>query len=186
MELFDKKFVYFMWDDKLKDKSAFCANSIPDLTSVVNSENQDYFHTLSRSLNSAWPFHSEEKLCDWRFIYYDPLYNYKVAFNRGGIVSYRSKGSSDLWIRVTHPMWDDEKYEYLLGCKDLIPIAATNMEVAEWLSKGNGQIRLACTISTDYEYGASMDKAVCNYSVRKWEDKEWHVATYEYLGIEVL
>lgn len=182
MNLFDKKFVYFMWDDKLEGKSVLCADNIMDLIIVVNSADQNSVRTVSKSLNPAWPFCSEEeKSCSWRFAYYDPLYNYKVAYNKGAIVSYRSKGSSDFWVRVTHPMWDDEKYEYMIG---LVPVIATNREVVEWLAKGNGMLKCHddSVTTTFYFYATDMDKP-CHYNVRKWEDKEWHPATREYLGI---
>ena len=36
MELFDKKFVYFMWDDELKGKRVITADSINCLIDRVN------------------------------------------------------------------------------------------------------------------------------------------------------
>lgn len=33
MELYDKKYVYFEWDDKLEGKKGFCGTSIEDLKS---------------------------------------------------------------------------------------------------------------------------------------------------------
>lgn len=62
----------------------------------------------------------------------------------------------------------------------------TNKELAMWLSKGNGQmmresnemITLTCT----YYYSTSSGNRIpyMDIKVRKWEDEEWHDATYNY------
>ncbi len=42
MDLFDKKFVYFMWDDELEAREGFFADYIGDLEDYVNSNYTDY------------------------------------------------------------------------------------------------------------------------------------------------
>lgn len=183
MELFDKKFVYFMWDDALLDKQVFVADYLSTLKGNVNAGNYDRVK-VKESDRADFPFQiwdtNDEEYLEFMFAYCDPLYDCKVAYSKGASIECRCKGSTTRWLPIPHPSWD-ERYEYRVKPKEIV---ATNKQVAEWLSKSNGQIRLECTISTDYEYSLSMDNATCGYKVRRWEDIEWHDATHEYLGIK--
>lgn len=68
------------------------------------------------------------------------------------------------------------------------PRRATNMELAKWLAKGNG----LCTHCSGVSVwtGVDMDEdslaTECNpdYRIRKWDDKEWHEPTADYMGLE--
>lgn len=66
------------------------------------------------------------------------------------------------------------------------PELATNLQLAEWLAKGNGQMQhknggfayscIACKLKKEQELAESC-------LVRKWGDTEWHEPTLEYMGI---
>ena len=72
---------------------------------------------------------------------------------------------------------------------DYKPRRATNLEFSRWLSQGNGQVH------TDSN-GGMMDASIiyddkCDDTpvrdglmARKWDDKEWHEPTIDYLGIK--
>lgn len=68
------------------------------------------------------------------------------------------------------------------------PRRATEMELAKWLAQGNGCFTTVdgdyCWTSTEYD-GTNPGKE-CNpdWRVRKWDDKEWHEPTAEYMGLE--
>ena len=62
----------------------------------------------------------------------------------------------------------------------------TCRELARWLAEGNGEAKVVKTVFIHWKYGETEanDKVGENVSVRKWDDKEWHKPTREYLGQE--
>lgn len=68
------------------------------------------------------------------------------------------------------------------------PRRATNLELAKWLAQGNGDVRSLDTgnIYHDFIYPDGEDDTDCEaiISVRKWDDKEWHEPTADYMGLE--
>lgn len=79
------------------------------------------------------------------------------------------------------------KYSTWKHCAE-IPEAkiVTYRELARWLAGGNGEVKSANTVCANWNYYAeSENKSIPNYfSVRKWDDTEWHKPTREYLGLE--
>lgn len=101
-ELFDKKFVHFMWEDELKDKKGFFADSIEALKDRVNTN-----YETCKVLNSAnihFPFHGFE--ADWKFFYYDPNYECKKAYAEGKTI--QIKNYADSWLDCDDPEWIDD------------------------------------------------------------------------------
>lgn len=107
MELFDKEFVYFMWDDELRGKECFYDDDIAELMQSVNENKTDFKGCLEPNTTITYPF-LEGKTC-WRFAYYDPNYECKVAYSEGKKIQHRRKGEKD-WYEST-PAWDP-RYEY--------------------------------------------------------------------------
>ena len=68
------------------------------------------------------------------------------------------------------------------------PRRATIRELSKWLAQGNGEYKSGIgLILTSFSYDNSwkMDEPVDNaYTVRKWEDTEWHEPTVDYMSIE--
>ena len=62
----------------------------------------------------------------------------------------------------------------------------THRELARWLANGNGEVKSANTVYANWNYyPESENKSIPSYfSVRKWDDTEWHKPTREYLGLE--
>lgn len=65
---------------------------------------------------------------------------------------------------------------------------ATNRELAKWIAQGNGQYKVSGGdwIWAEHHYDIKQDDDVCSkfVLVRKWDDKEWHKPTREYLGLD--
>lgn len=62
----------------------------------------------------------------------------------------------------------------------------TYRELARWIANGNGEVKSANTVFANWNYYVeSENKSIPNhFSVRKWDDTEWHKPTREYLGLE--
>jgi len=102
MELFDKKFVRFMWDDELEGKEVFVADNINSLIERVEKGASIYKVRWSR--DNGMPFESDD-LVRYRFAYYDPNYEAKRAFNEGKEIQFKDDVSGD-WCSAYNPRWD--------------------------------------------------------------------------------
>lgn len=82
------------------------------------------------------------------------------------------------------------RYETFLHCAKIPDVSeseqVTYRDLARWLANGNGEVKSANTVCANWNYYAeSENKSIPNYfSVRKWDDTEWHKPTREYLGLE--
>ena len=63
---------------------------------------------------------------------------------------------------------------------------ATVIQLAEWVSKGNGLMKRGCCITNYVSFDEIDENSPVSDTtlVRKWGDKEWHKPTREYLGLE--
>lgn len=78
--------------------------------------------------------------------------------------------------------------------KEPKPRRATNRELAKWLAQGNGEKSYACadgsacSASCDFIYDRGEEDRPLpeceRLLVRKWDDKEWHEPTADYMGLE--
>lgn len=99
MELYDKKFVYFEWDDKLDDKKGFVAQNIASLKSQVNYGTEAMV-TLSSSDDDTCPFtyYDVNRItCDYPFAYYDPYYEFRKAYLEGKQLQFKD---GDDWVDI--------------------------------------------------------------------------------------
>lgn len=74
------------------------------------------------------------------------------------------------------------------------PRRATNRELAKWLAQGKGEKVYynksldegVCFVATvcRYEVGDADIPVEDGYSVRKWDDEDWHEPTADYMGLE--
>ena len=108
MELFDKKFVYLEWDDKLKGKEVFLGDTLPQLRVSVNGKcNSIQEVTKNIDDDSFYPFISP---CGTRYAmaYYDPNYSCKAAYAQGKMIQYKPKDSSGIWEDCEgEPFWGE-------------------------------------------------------------------------------
>ena len=63
---------------------------------------------------------------------------------------------------------------------------ATFRELARWLAEGNGEVKGSISVCTNFNYARDQENEFLSeiFSVRKWDDTEWHKPTREYLGLE--
>lgn len=88
MNLYDKRFVYFEWDDKLDGKEGFVADDICELTNCVLGG--DFHYTkVRKGPSTAYPFKDTTNNNDWVFFYYDPKYEVKRAYTEGEKIQYK-------------------------------------------------------------------------------------------------
>ena len=93
IKLFDKGYVYFMWDEILRGKLCFAADSTDDLVSLVYEKSDLYI--VYESLYPGYPFRVNGK--KYRFVYFDPQYELKIAYNNGLQLQYRCTHTGE-WI----------------------------------------------------------------------------------------
>lgn len=181
IKLFDEKFVHFLWDDSLVGKEGFFSDCMTSLIIGVKGNNGVRGTVLEKSSEVTAEFVSINK-ANWKFFYYDPLYDYKWAYYKGRRVQYRDA----IWRDVDCNWGWDDSYEYRVvieGGKKY-PLRLTYKQLAMWLIKGNGQamtekrMLLFCTIS--YESAQETWELPNGWVVRKWNDDEWHEPTMDY------
>ena len=138
MELFDKRYVYFMWDDILKDKRCFFADSISTLIQSVNA-NSDRVFVIKSYCDDTLPFHVVDG-CKYRFAYYDLNYDCKRAYMKDGCkIECRLKGyTNSAWEVCENPSWDTERYEYRIKVKELCYVGISeSMNILGWTTNAN-------------------------------------------------
>lgn len=87
MELFNEKYVHFIWNDELEGKKGFFADDVDDLYNRVKSNFAGYYNTVSGSERIAYPFKMNG--VPYRFFYYDPFYEIKKAYIEGKQIQYK-------------------------------------------------------------------------------------------------
>lgn len=111
MELYDKKYVYFEWDNKLDGKIGFVAQNIAALRGQVNN-NPKAMVTLSGSDDDTCPFTyyvDDEITCDYQFAYYDPYYELRKAYLEGKQLQFKNDNGD--WIDVAgEPLFKVDEY----------------------------------------------------------------------------
>ena len=62
----------------------------------------------------------------------------------------------------------------------------TYRELARWLSEGNGEVMWSKTVCSNWNYSNEDENEALDesFTVRKWDDTEWHKPTRKYLGLE--
>lgn len=170
MELFDKKYVHFMWDEELEGKKGFVANGIAELRFIVN-HTQDITTTTVRKSDYEDTFVSNDNGVRYRFFYYDPNYDCKKAYYEGKQIQYKDINGN--WKDAYKPAWRDEE-EYRIK-----PEASrmTYRQLAEWLAKGNGEgtTTLSEDIATIITYPKDKESTyvIPEYKIRRWGSDEW-------------
>lgn len=106
MELFDPKFVYFMWDENLRYKKGLVHDNIEVIKRIVNSYDGNT-DVIDYSKNDENPFKEEGCNTEYKFAYYDPNYECKIAYNEGKQIQAKLNGFEDKnWIDVKQPTWE--------------------------------------------------------------------------------
>lgn len=183
MELFDKKYVYFMWDDELEENEVFVAHNIKELINAVNTQDLNFKTRISESYDDyykgKYPF-CNTKNENFGFAYYDPNYELKIAYNNGKTIeSYAEE--LNFWVKEKEPKWlNNVKYRVKQNDK-----FCTNRQLAKWLAQGNGESMIGLCASTYHIYEENEANKELKYTlVRKWDDEDWHNPTLGYMGVK--
>ena len=185
MPQFEKRYVHFMWDNELAGKKVFYADIISILIKdVADGDDMDF---VKKSGRIDAPF--EVNGDSWSFVYYDPYYNFKLAYEQGKTIQGKHILTGE-WVdmKCKNIDWDFiEYYKYELRIKEEKSKPVTNRELARWLAQGNGECKQSDSdmwLSTYHYYWSGEDNTPAEALVRKWEDSEWHEPTREYMGLE--
>lgn len=112
MELFDKRFVYLEWNDKLKGKEVFLGDTLPQLRDLVGG-NYNSLSTVSKNVcdDTYYPFMSSSGM-QHAMAYYDPNYSCKRAYIQGKTIQTRNSNAHWDWADCQlEPQWKDG-FEY--------------------------------------------------------------------------
>lgn len=186
MPVFEKKYIYCLWDDTLASKEAFFADDVVDLHDIVKYNVLDYKDVIKFSGYEKEPFKSA-KFCNtnWKFAYYDPNYEWRLAAEQGETVQILFK---DTWQDVLpdHNWGKHENETYRIKPKEKL---ATNRQLAEWLARGMGEIcfykdEILSNVKLSYYNYENDDEPATEVLVRTWEDVDWSEPTLKYLGFK--
>lgn len=113
MELFDKKFVYFEWDGALKGKQVLASDNLQCMRRDINDGTAKLRCVEgSSSRDKLYPF-KDDRGTLWALVYYDPLYDVKLAWKNGKQIQARSVLYKDAeWIDSKYPHFDDTCCEF--------------------------------------------------------------------------
>ena len=179
MELFDKRFVYLEWDDKLEGKKVVIADTLGELKKKLHSE---LFVSVIEN-KGDYPFTPSEDdtnitIMNFAMAYYDPNYECKKAHAQGKMIQCKLKDSPFLWEDCTNePKWlDTSEYRVKPGQEKR---RMTNREIAKWIMQGNGQVKRRdgnYALAAYNAYDIRDDNKPCpDYIVvRGWDETEWH------------
>lgn len=119
MELFDKRFVHFMWDDELNGKVCFVSDAIGLLKKYVDNSMKELYGQVRLNndefTKDSYPFSFNNGLnteadgdvwTEYKFAYYDPNYEVKKAFNEGKKIQVHCANGT--WRDCDEPKWLDD------------------------------------------------------------------------------
>ena len=171
MELFDKKFVHFMWDDELDGKEGFVAETIAGLKRAVNCSQAGIKTSVRMADDHIFVSNTSNRR--YNFFYYDPYYRIKRAYAEGKQIQFRYPGDAEWDDCKGEPLCDDD-CEYRIKPEEQKTRRMTYRELAEWLAKGNGEHTTTLaeeTVTSIKYYKTCADKEVLNASEIWYHDK---------------
>lgn len=174
-------FVRFEWCEELEGKLAVVADEIGKLKEKVGEGCNPTLITPSSSVN--YPFHTE--LGNFRFAYYDPLYDIKVEHYVRGKEVQVWNAALKIWEDEREPSWVLTREYYRV--KEEQSDRATYKDIAQWLAQGKGQYTKNGIVALcEWDYNISNDdkQVPGNVRVRKWGESEWVIPTKEVLNGE--
>lgn len=183
MPKFKTEFVHCMWDEKLKGKNCFVADSIVELQERVESNNTKFLSTVVSQHHGAYPFQVEYDLV-FTFCYYDPYYDpyeeLKLAYEQGKNIEVYDE-TDGIWKDVEgEPAWYYAPSFYRIKTEEDY---VTHRELAKWVANGYGQVLQEDSVYTQFVYDITNDNKEVSKDclVRAWGDAQWSAVTKEYL-----
>lgn len=201
---FEKRFVHYFWIDTLEGKKGFVADTLADLRSYVQNKNKPRLVTLTHSENEDFEFTSNNINECYQFCYYDPNFEYKVAYEEGKEIQAWNKFIQEWEDCKCRPLWSDNFTEYRIkpteeyqvvisfdaqglaiveSSKDFrkVLFKGTKEECEEWV-KNNYDISIVVNGYFEDEPIVYKEKGVKNDPWRPTKDivYEWDFDHYEY------
>lgn len=132
MELYNKEFVYFDWDEKLDGKKVMVSDDIYKLKRYVNSEEINTYE-VSKSSDDKYPFRVSGTA--FRFCYYDPYYELRKAYLKGKQIQF--KGNIDNWVDIAGiPLFNASPDEYRIKPEsEYVPFDTVQELIDAWDEK---------------------------------------------------
>ena len=179
--LFDECYIFRDWDDCLRCQLVFVGDSVCSLEGHFREGEPILVYP---SDDFDFPFFADDFCCHFRFVYYDPLLEFKRARADGKVIEVLDGGQ---WLEVPA---DErlflEPHLYRIRPEFVSGSVVSNRELACWLAKGNGEYRLDNdVISSLYIYtkGTADDPVPPQLLVRHWWAVEWSLPTRRYLDL---
>ena len=186
MPIFEKRYVNFMWDDSLENVEGFFGDTIDKLRANVEFNVRTWYGKIKSADNKSPYIFCYDDKTSFKFFYYDPNYEIKVAQEEGKTIQVLY--SSDWYdIAPGYELIDNETYRVEPSkLEKEKPI--TYRELAMWLSKGNGMFfieeeHIGCH-SLFYTSYLANELIPERFLIRKWGDSEWVKPTREYMGLD--
>ena len=109
---FEPKYVYCFWNNILEGKKGFFADTMGDLKSYVESNDKDWFGKVYGTYEGiSYPFTMEQDdgfKESYQFCYYDPLYEYKIAYEEGKTIQIFSPLYEEWKDCENRPLWNTD------------------------------------------------------------------------------
>lgn len=83
MPKFDKRFVYCVWYDEMEGQKVFVSDFIDELEIHVKSNDVTRMRKVKYAGGKRKPFYEAEIDQCWQFVYFDPNYETKLAYEQG-------------------------------------------------------------------------------------------------------
>jgi len=137
VDLYDKKFVHFEWDESLMGKKGFYNDDMGCLKKEIRNEGARMMGTLIDYCDDSTPFIVQSSNncppSSWKFFYYDPNYEVKWAyFREGKPIQWKCKNNGMDWCdsNMGHDTsYFDDNCEYRIKSETPTPAAETKVEV---------------------------------------------------------
>ena len=189
-QLYNKKFVYFEWDDELKEKDVFLADTIFELRNYVNCGKDKYKCQYSNN-PTGFHFSKPDSRHAYQFCYYDPNYEAKKAFMDGKtILGHFKDKPHDEWFDINKDTFsngyslDDfnldlklkPEWKVYVGMYNNVPvfnILQSDCDTHCYFQGTYDECHKYCTERKDYPelmYAWENGKTIQFKSVYSWED----------------
>lgn len=170
-ELFDKKYVYFEWEDELEGKEGFAHENIKGLKMVVNGSQAGIKTTVRKADDDMFVSNTTNR--KYFFFYYDPNYTCKRAYAEGKQIQFKSTIGN--WENIDCPKWN-KGMEYRIKPEEPKLRRMTYRQISEWAGKQNGEIKtindvVRCVFT--YSAGTENEELPEGYKIRRWGSDEW-------------
>lgn len=129
MTLYDKKYVYFEWDDKLEGKEVILARTINDIKEFVNSGDKGRFFIVHKG--NDLPFSNGTVDCE--FCYYDPYYKFRKAYIEGKQLQFKDPDNGRWEDVIGAPSFACD--EYRIKPDNYVPFDTVQELIDAWEKK---------------------------------------------------